>query len=147
MISEAELRRWAGRWSTDPMVVDLDYVLGCFLSQWYQDKEATKLRFKGGTCLRKCYFPDYRFSEDLDFTAEARFTKRTLEDLLRRTAQRLQDVFGLDFTVRPLKVEVGNDEYGLESFQARIYYRGPLRWRGSLRAIRLDISRGEHLGF
>ena len=23
----------------------------------------------GGTCLRKCYFPDYRFSEDLDFTA------------------------------------------------------------------------------
>ncbi|CAN5145726.1 hypothetical protein BH20BAC1_BH20BAC1_03460 [soil metagenome] len=24
--------------------------------------------FKGGTCLRKCYFPDYRFSEDLDFT-------------------------------------------------------------------------------
>jgi len=23
--------------------------------------------FKGGTCLKKCYFPDYRFSEDLDF--------------------------------------------------------------------------------
>lgn len=27
------------------------------------------LIFKGGTCLRKCYFEDYRFSEDLDFTA------------------------------------------------------------------------------
>ena len=25
--------------------------------------------FKGGTALRKCYFTDYRFSEDLDFTA------------------------------------------------------------------------------
>lgn len=25
--------------------------------------------FKGGTCLRKCYFPNYRFSEDLDFTS------------------------------------------------------------------------------
>jgi len=24
MISEAELRRWAGEWSTDPMLVDLD---------------------------------------------------------------------------------------------------------------------------
>ena len=24
MISEAELRRWAGAWSADPMVVDLD---------------------------------------------------------------------------------------------------------------------------
>ncbi|HEY0410225.1 MAG TPA: nucleotidyl transferase AbiEii/AbiGii toxin family protein [Candidatus Dormibacteraeota bacterium] len=23
---------------------------------------------KGGTCLRKCYYETYRFSEDLDFT-------------------------------------------------------------------------------
>ncbi len=146
MISEAELRRWAGRWSMDPMIVDLDYVLGCFLSQWYQDQEAVKLRFKGGTCLRKCYFADYRFSEDLDFTAETRFTQKGLQSLLERTIRRLQDVFGLDFGVRPLRVEVVNDEYGLESFQARLYYRGPLRWRGDPRAIRLDISRGEYLG-
>ena len=27
------------------------------------------LVFKGGTALRKCYFGDYRFSEDLDFSA------------------------------------------------------------------------------
>lgn len=27
------------------------------------------LLFKGGTALKKCYFGDYRFSEDLDFTA------------------------------------------------------------------------------
>ena len=146
MISEAEIRRLAGQWSTDPMIVDLDYVLGCFLSQWYQDEKALKLRFKGGTCLRKCYFPNYRFSEDLDFTAEAHFSKKTLESMLARTAQRLQDVFGLNFSVRPLKVEVVDDEYGLESFQARLYYRGAIGWRGSVRAIRLDISRGEYLG-
>ncbi|MBU1661250.1 MAG: nucleotidyl transferase AbiEii/AbiGii toxin family protein [Chloroflexi bacterium] len=146
MISEAELRRWAGTWSADPMVVDLDYVLGCFLSQWYQDKKSTRLRFKGGTCLRKCYFPDYRFSEDLDFTAEAHLTRNMLQSLLTRTTQRLQDVFGLDFAVRPPRVEVVNDEYGSESFQIRLYYRGPLRWRGDPRAIRLDISRGEYIG-
>ena len=29
------------------------------------------LVFKGGTALRKCYFGDYRFSEDLDFSALA----------------------------------------------------------------------------
>ncbi|MDO9555819.1 MAG: nucleotidyl transferase AbiEii/AbiGii toxin family protein [Atribacterota bacterium] len=23
------------------------------------------LLFKGGTCIKKCYIPDYRFSEDL----------------------------------------------------------------------------------
>ena len=27
-----------------------------------------QLAFKGGTALKKCYFSDYRFSEDLDFT-------------------------------------------------------------------------------
>ena len=34
----------------------------------------------GGTCLRKCYFPDYRFSEDLDFTATQWFGWEELEE-------------------------------------------------------------------
>ena len=29
------------------------------------------IAFKGGTALKKCYFGDYRFSEDLDFTGTA----------------------------------------------------------------------------
>ncbi len=28
------------------------------------------LVFKGGTCLKKCYFGDYRFSQDLDFSVQ-----------------------------------------------------------------------------
>ena len=44
-------------------------------------------------------------------------------------------------------MEVVDDEYGAEAFQARIYYRGPLQWSGSPRSIRLDMSRGEHLAF
>ncbi|WP_353616855.1 nucleotidyl transferase AbiEii/AbiGii toxin family protein [Cytophaga sp. FL35] len=42
--------------------------------------------FKGGTCLRKCYFPDYRFSEDLDFTStnpEFALDKKTLKEIAR----------------------------------------------------------------
>ena len=35
MIAEAEIRRRAGAWSVDPMVADLDYVLGCFLGGLY----------------------------------------------------------------------------------------------------------------
>lgn len=33
---------------------------------------AEGMAFKGGTALRKCYFPDYRYSEDLDFSADGR---------------------------------------------------------------------------
>ena len=146
MIAEAELRRLAAAWAVDPMIADLDYVLGCFLSQWYRNKTAQSLRFKGGTCLRKTYFGDYRFSEDLDFTAEERISIEELRALLGRTIQQMQDVFGLNLSERPPRIEIVNDEYGKESYQARLYYRGPLRWRGDPSAIRLDISHDEYLG-
>ena len=146
MIAEAELRRLAAAWAVDPMIADLDYVLGCFLSQWYRNKTAQSLRFKGGTCLRKTYFGDYRFSEDLDFTAEERVSIEELQALIERTIQQLQDVFGLNFSERSPRIEIVSDDYGKESYQVRLYYRGPLRWRGDPRAIRLDISHDEYLG-
>jgi predicted nucleotidyltransferase component of viral defense system len=146
VIAEAELRRLAAAWEVDPMIADLDYVLGCFLSQWYRDKMAQSLRFKGGTCLRKTYFGDYRFSEDLDFTAEERISIEELRALLGQTIQHMQDVFGFNLSERPPRIEIVGDEYGKESYQARLYYRGPLRWRGDPRAIRLDISHDEYLG-
>ncbi len=51
-------------------VVEKDYAIGHMLAATYEHpvlKE--RLVFKGGTALRKAYFPDYRFSEDLDFSA------------------------------------------------------------------------------
>jgi predicted nucleotidyltransferase component of viral defense system len=47
------------------------------------------LIFKGGTCLRKCYFPNYRFSEDLDFTS----TDATFE--LTEEGKKVSKQFGL----------------------------------------------------
>jgi predicted nucleotidyltransferase component of viral defense system len=51
-------------------IIDKDWVLGHFIDAIYSVPECRQdLMFKGGTCLRKCRFPDYRFSEDLDFTS------------------------------------------------------------------------------
>ena len=36
------------------------------------------LAFKGGTALKKCYFSDYRFSEDLDFSGFKNVSKRAM---------------------------------------------------------------------
>ena len=116
MIPEAEVRRLAGRWGVDPMLVDLDYVLGCFLAAMYRQEGAAALRFKGGTCLRKCFYADYRFSEDLDFTAERRIPRNQLERLLDAVAVALSNGWQIDFAVRPIRVEVVNDEYGRESY-------------------------------
>jgi predicted nucleotidyltransferase component of viral defense system len=38
-----------------------------------------RLAFKGGTALKKCYFGDYRFSEDLDFTLIAETSWEEIE--------------------------------------------------------------------
>ena len=148
MISEAELRRHAVAASVDLMVQDLDYGLGWFLAGLFTKTAATEyLVFKGGTCLRKCYFPDYRFSEDLDFTLRAAWPISAFAQAIERVRAWSLDADGPDFGVAPLRLEVVNDEYGMESYQARVYYRGPLRWGGPPRAIQLDVSRGEVLLF
>ena len=51
-------------------VLERDYLLSWILAG-ISDVESLRdtLVFKGGTALKKCYFGDYRFSEDLDFSA------------------------------------------------------------------------------
>lgn len=148
MISEAELRRTAARAGVDLMVIDLDYALGWFLAGLFsQTVAASKLIFKGATCLRKCYFTGYRFSEDLDFTLSGAWPRGDINGAIEAVQRWSVSVGGPDFAAAPLRIEVVNDDYGSEAYEARIYYRGPLRWDGSPRSIRLDISRGEHLAF
>jgi predicted nucleotidyltransferase component of viral defense system len=85
MISEAELRRHAVAAGVDTMVQDLDYGLGWFLAGLFtQTRAAQYLVFKGGTCLRKCYFADYRFSEDLDFTLRRAWPIEALAEALEQ---------------------------------------------------------------
>lgn len=144
MISEAEIRRISATTRVDPMVVDLDYSLGWFLLGMRKTSTSLGgLLFKGGTCLRKCYFHDYRFSEDLDFTATKYLSRADIEDWVKKSVDWVSNYDGPDFHVQPIHFEVVDDEYGNESYQARIYYRGPLRWGGSPRTVKLDITRAE----
>jgi hypothetical protein len=49
-------------------VVEKDCVLGWMLAGIDAHEElAESWLFKGGTCLKKCFFETYRFSEDLDW--------------------------------------------------------------------------------
>lgn len=70
MIRKREIEKLAEKFEVLPSTIDKDWVLGHFIDAIFSLKECREqLVFKGGTCLRKCYFPDYRFSEDLDFTS------------------------------------------------------------------------------
>jgi len=72
LIGRAEILEAAREFVLAPPVVEKDYVLGWML-RGIADEPATGTRwiFKGGTCLKKCYFETYRFSEE-------RFTLQTL---------------------------------------------------------------------
>ncbi len=63
---------------------------------------ARELVFKGGTALRKVHFPDYRFSQDLDFTSSRDVTAdlRSAQGTLQEAGRETQVRFG-DITTRP----------------------------------------------
>ena len=50
-------------------IAEKDYFLAIALHIIYDSPLKDKLVFKGGTALHHAYLPQYRFSEDLDFTA------------------------------------------------------------------------------
>ena len=78
-------RRLGIRWE----VLERDYLLSWVLAGIDAVPELRRtLVFKGGTALKKCYFGDYRFSEDLDFSGrEGVPTGDAMEGLMRRACE------------------------------------------------------------
>lgn len=82
--------------------IDKDWVLGHFVDAIFSiDSCREALIFKGGTCLRKCYIPDYRFSEDLDFTSISPDFQLD-EDLLRQIISIVQERTGMQLHLEKL---------------------------------------------
>ena len=129
MITALDIRERAGEWGLSPDVVEKDYVLGWLLAAIGADPVLGRtFIFKGGTCLKKCYFETYRFSEDLDFTLVegAPADADALTVAFSRVAQRLQDVAGLELPPSQFRFEVYQNPRGRPSIEGRVYYRGPL---------------------
>jgi len=71
---DSRLRRAARAQPDTPFwALEKDYALSYLLAGMAQvGTLVDTLVLKGGTALRKFYFSDYRFSEDLDFSVTAR---------------------------------------------------------------------------
>jgi predicted nucleotidyltransferase component of viral defense system len=153
MILRKEIATLAEIQKIPKSTIDKDWALGHFLAAIYSDPELRDvLVFKGGTCLRKCWFPGYRFSEDLDFTSRIssfQLTRKHLESIclhLKTNAGLLTHIVSL----RSLKFK---DE--LTGYEAIIKYWGadhprsenppaPERW---LTSIKIEIILYEILIF
>ena len=69
MIRPGEIQQKARAMGVRDQQIEKDYVLSWILYGIACHTQFSRaIVFKGGTVLKKVYFQDYRFSEDLDFT-------------------------------------------------------------------------------
>lgn len=105
MILQKEITTIAEAKHVSKSTIDKDWVLGHFLAAIYSEPELKEaLIFKGGTCLKKCYFPDYRFSEDLDFTARSKkfeLTKKHVQNICEHVHKNAEVLTHID-SISPL---------------------------------------------
>ena len=101
--------------------------------------------FKGGTCLKKCYFETYRFSEDLDFSAidSTIPDEVTLRGIFIDIAGWVYRETGLEFPDDGIEFEIFQNKRGSTSIQGKVSYRGPVRPQVNVRSlprIKIDVT-------
>jgi predicted nucleotidyltransferase component of viral defense system len=149
MIGRAEILGLASDLGLQPRVVEKDYILGWVLAGIARDEELSRAwLFKGGTCLKKCFFETYRFSEDLDFTVvePAQLDRDFLLTRFRALGAWLYDMTGIELPAELLRFDVYDMKTGGRAGEGRIAYRGPIAPRGGdLPRIKIDLTADEHV--
>lgn len=146
MIDRAEIIELAGELSLRPEVVEKDYVLGWMLAGITRDAAlGPAWVFKGGTCLKKCFFETYRFSEDLDFTVTdaAQLDRDFLIARFKDIGAWLYDETGIELPADLLRFDVFENNRGGKACQGRVAYRGPMVRGGDPPRIKLDLTADE----
>ena len=149
MIDPSEIHEVASETGLSPYVIEKDYVIGWVLAGIYNHPEIREAWvFKGGTCLKKCFFETYRFSEDLDFTLRdtAHLDEAFLSRVLSEVADWVYQNAGINIPIDELKAEVYTNKAGVTGGQARVYFRNPLpHTRNSPGRIKVDLTTHEVL--
>lgn len=148
MISILEIQDRVREWGLREEVVEKDYVLGWILAAIGDHPRLSDTWvFKGGTCLKKCYFETFRFSEDLDFTVidGGPEDPDELVAIFREIARRVYEESGIEIPPDQIRFEVHLNRRGGKSIEGRVYYRGPRQVHGSLPRVKLDITSDEVL--
>jgi predicted nucleotidyltransferase component of viral defense system len=141
MIKPAEVQQYARRAGVRDIQIEKDYILTWILYGIAKDVRLSKvLAFKGGTVLKKVYFDDYRYSEDLDFTLLQQDISN--EELFTG----FEKMFGFvkeEANITLQKIE--DTEHVSGSINFYITYTGPMGGTG--KQVKIDITRKEMLEF
>ena len=151
MIPKSEIIAHSKSTGLSMHIIEKDYVLGWLLAGIFNHPALQeKWVFKGGTCLKKCYFETYRFSEDLDFTLldEAQIDVEYLTTIFREIADWVYDKSAISIPHEYIEFEIYKNKFGKISCEAKISYSGPLALTTAIRQwprIKLDLTAYEKL--
>jgi predicted nucleotidyltransferase component of viral defense system len=114
-------------------VLERDYCIAWFLVGLATSALRDRLAFKGGTALKRCYFREYRFSEDLDFTLLQTVPFSQLQAELVPLHQEVRRQSGIPF--RFLRED---RQPHANAYTFYLGYQGPLP--GGEKEIKVDIT-------
>ncbi|MBL7062647.1 MAG: nucleotidyl transferase AbiEii/AbiGii toxin family protein [Anaerolineae bacterium] len=139
MIGLPEVQRLAYRAGVSARMIERDYVLTWALIGLARHPAlGAALALKGGTALKKVYFADWRYSEDLDFTAQQIITPEVLLAQLSEIAQAVGDEAGIELVVA--SSEPREDGGRLRNVTVYLGYVGPLHRTRRRREFKLDFT-------
>ena len=143
MIKPGEIQQKARDVGVRDQQIEKDYVLSWILKGIAQHEQLSKaIVFKGGTVLKKIYFEEYRFSEDLDFTLlNNKITNEQIFDWFKEVFEYVKEEANI-----PLAI-IDNNEHEDGGINFYISYTGPLGGQGNNKRVKVDISRSEQLEY
>ncbi|MBA3752458.1 nucleotidyl transferase AbiEii/AbiGii toxin family protein [Candidatus Dependentiae bacterium] len=145
MVVKQEILEIAKNLKLLPHIVEKDYVLGWLLAGIAQNSDLfNNWVFKGGTCLKKCYFDSYRMSEDLDFTLKdkSHIDKDFLINAFSKVSSWVYAASGIELPKDRMIFDFYKNSRGHLSCEGRIFYKGPFvptSYR-QIPRIKLDLS-------
>jgi uncharacterized protein len=141
MIKPGEIQQKARERGVRDQQIEKDYVLSWILKGVAKHEQLSKaIVFKGGTLLKKIYFEDYRFSEDLDFTLlNNEIPNEQIFTWFKETFEYVREEANI-----PLEIVDKNEDGGINFY---ISYVGPLGGQGANKRVKVDISGRETLEF
>lgn len=104
------------------------------------------LILKGSNCLRKIYFPDTRFSDDLDFTTCSIDSESVFAERLRKVCDMVTDSTGIVFDNNRLIVrQKDTPDKDCKALDGRVYFSGFAGEASVAMRVKFDVSEYEKI--
>lgn len=124
MISDSEIEEIGEAQGLSPHEVEKDYVHSWMLNAMFSRPTLRSLLvLKGGNALRKAYFPETRFSKDLDFSCTEHLDQSLLENELKDVCEIVSSQTAVQFLDKTV-VRDKNLPFEVDALEARVYFKG-----------------------